>query len=634
MRALLRACAIVFSLALLVCEANAAERITRFASEATVNRDASVRFRETIAVVSEGSSIRHGIFRDIPTRYLDRNGFRVNMGLEVLEVRRDGHAEPYAIESISNGTRIRIGSADAYVDPGPHVYEITYRASRVIGFFETFDELYWNVTGNAWQFPIERAEVDFYLPQGARILQHAEYTGLQGAQGHDVEVLSATGNHYRAETTALLDPGEGFTVAVGWPKGFVAAPTQSDRWRWFLADNAAVAVLILGLIVVGAYYTYAWSKVGRDPPKGTIVPLFGPPAGMGPPAVRYVWREDFDDKTFAAALVGLAVKGRAHISDLDDNYVIEKRTNGKSQPLTRAESDLYNALPSKLILKQSNHSTVSAVRSVLSRSLSKEFDGVAFLRNRGWFWVGAALSILTLLGMVLFLPGEDAGAGLMVTFWGGIWWSVVLLFLARGIRSLSARGLINKLGAIFGLVFLVPFVIGGVAGPALFLGELGSPGLYTLLAGAILLAGLGALFFWLLKAPTVAGRKILDQLEGFRMYLKTAEEDRLQVLNPPEKTPELFERFLPYALALDCENAWNAKFTAVLAAAAAAGAAAPAWYSGSSWDAGRTTSFTDSLGSSLAASTAAASTAPGSSSGSGGGGSSGGGGGGGGGGGW
>src|SRR4029079_13719310 len=118
------------------------------------------------------------------------------------------------------------------------------------------------------------------------------------------------------------------------------------------------------------------------------------------------------------------------------------------------------------------------------------------------------------------------------------------------------------------------------------------------------------------------------------MYLKTAEEDRLQVLNPPDKTPELFERFLPYALALDCENEWNAKFTAVLAAAAAAGATAPVWYSGSNWDAGRTTSFTDSLGSSLASSTAAASTAPGSSSGSGGGGSSGGGGGGGGGGGW
>jgi uncharacterized membrane protein len=286
------------------------------------------------------------------------------------------------------------------------------------------------------------------------------------------------------------------------------------------------------------------------------------------------------------------------------------------------------------VLKQSNHTTVSAVRLALSGSLTKDFDGIVFLRNRGWFWVGAILSVAILGIMVLFLPGEDAAAGLMITVWGGVWWGVVLTFLVSAVRKLFVRGFVNRIASVAGLLFLIPFVFAGVAGPALVTAGAGSPGLYTLVAAAVLLAGLNVLFFWLLKAPTISGRKILDQLEGFRMYLKTAEEDRLNVLNPPEKTPELFERFLPYALALDCENEWNAKFTAVLAAAAAAGATAPLWYTGSGWDAGRTTSFTDSLGSGLASSTAAASTAPGSSSGSGGGGSSGGGGGGGGGGGW
>jgi uncharacterized membrane protein YgcG len=95
-------------------------------------------------------------------------------------------------------------------------------------------------------------------------------------------------------------------------------------------------------------------------------------------------------------------------------------------------------------------------------------------------------------------------------------------------------------------------------------------------------------FFHLLRAPTVEGRKLLDQIEGFRMYMTTAEEERLNILNPPEKTPELFERYLPYALALVCENEWNSKFTAVLAAAVAAGATAPLWYSGNHWASGRT----------------------------------------------
>ncbi len=181
---------------------------------------------------------------------------------------------------------------------------------------------------------------------------------------------------------------------------------------------------------------------------------------------------------------------------------------------------------------------------------------------------------------------------------------------------------------------MIPFVFGGIAVPGVAFFAEGSRSLTLLVGTAVLLGLMNFAFFHLLRAPTVPGRKLLDQLEGFRMYLATAEEDRLNVLHPPEKTPELFERYLPYALALDCENEWNAKFAAVLAAAAAAGAAAPAWYSGRHWDSGRTGGFTDSLGSSLSSSVASASTAPGRSSGSGGGGSSGGGGGGGGGSGW
>ncbi len=618
-------------LASLALDAEAIERITQFTSEATVNKDASLTVRETIAIVSEGDQIKHGIYRDFPTRYRSRHGFRVNAGFEVESVRRDGKAEPYALESISNGKRVKIGSGDVFVDPGPHTYEITYRATRELGFFKDYDELYWNVTGNDWKFPIEHAESIIHLPSGANIIQHAEYTGAQGESGSSFEVLEAAGDRYRARTTATLYPGQGFTVAVAWPKGFVAAPTDADRWAQFLSDNGPTAVLILGLIGVGFYYFYAWLKVGRDPPAGVIVPLFHPPPGMGPAAVRFVWRQNFDDKTFAAAVVGLAVKGRVKIIDSDSGFTIEKRSDAKGEPLTAAESALYNALPSRLDLEQSNHAKVRSARTALSQSLTKDYDGVVFLRNRGWFWIGLLLSIAVLGLMVLFLPVEDAMTGLFVSFWSSIWWGAILAFLTSAVRGFFARGRANKAGSVFKFLFLIPFVIGGVAVPGLALTGMGSPGLYTLVTGAVMLALLNVLFFWLLKAPTIAGRKLLDQLEGFRMYLTTAEEERLKVLNPPEKTPELFERFLPYALALNCENEWNAKFTAILAAAAIA---APAWYAGRHWDSGRTTSFTDSLGSTLASSTAAASTAPGSSSGSGGGGSSGGGGGGGGGGGW
>jgi uncharacterized membrane protein len=141
--------------------------------------------------------------------------------------------------------------------------------------------------------------------------------------------------------------------------------------------------------------------------------------------------------------------------------------------------------------------------------------------------------------------------------------------------------------------------------------------------------------FWWMSAPTIQGRGVLDRIAGFRQYLSIAERERLDRMTAPEDTPEIFERYLPYAIALGVENRWADRFRDVLAAASVQGQSQGfAWYSGSGnpWD--DTGSFVDDVGSSLASTVSSASTAPGSSSGSGGGGSSGGGGGGGGGGGW
>jgi uncharacterized membrane protein len=105
-------------------------------------------------------------------------------------------------------------------------------------------------------------------------------------------------------------------------------------------------------------------------------------------------------------------------------------------------------------------------------------------------------------------------------------------------------------------------------------------------------------------------------------------------MTAPHDTPEIFEMYLPYAIALGIENRWANRFRDVLAAAQAEGRQGFVWYSGSSSPWSNPASFTEAVGSSLASTISAASTAPGSSSGSGGGGFSGGGGGGGGGGGW
>ena len=142
------------------------------------------------------------------------------------------------------------------------------------------------------------------------------------------------------------------------------------------------------------------------------------------------------------------------------------------------------------------------------------------------------------------------------------------------------------------------------------------------------------LFYHLLKAPTPEGRKLMDQIEGFKEYLQRAEKEELDAKNAPEKTPELFELFLPYAIALGVENRWGGKFASILQQASENNDYQPTWYVGHGFTALTIGSFGSSFSQSFSGAFSSASMAPGSASGSGGGGSSGGGGGGGGGGGW
>lgn len=623
---------------LMVAGAAAEERILRFSSDVRVNVDASLDVTEQIEVAVENDRIKRGIFRDFPTSYRTARGRAMSVGFEVLSVTLDGSDVTYRVERISGGQRVRIGDADRFVSPGRHTYVLRYRSTRQIGFFESYDELYWNVTGNGWDFAIDKAAVAIELPDGAVIRQHAAYTGPAGAQGGEFRVIRAQGNRFAAETTASLPPASGFTVAVAWQKGIVAAPAGADEALWFIEDNGWLFAGLGTFALAGLYYLAAWFMVGRDPPMRQVIPLFRPPQGFGAAATRYVWRQGSDDKTFAAALVGLAVKGLVRIEDDGDDYSVTALSRPAVKDLSPAEQALYKAMPSgSLTLKQSNHATIGKMKSALGDSLAGSFKGSYFLRNLGWFAGGAVLSVAGLVLAALLLPGEQGVIVLFLCFWLGIWWSVILAGLWSNLKRLkNSRGFLNKVGSSVSLLFLVPFIVAGLAVPAGFFVFDEIPQDLVLFAGiAACLFAVNLLFHHLLKAPTDIGQKALAEIEGFRMYLSTAEEERLNMLNPPEKTPELFERYLPFAMALDCENEWGEKFASVLAAAAAAGAAvAPSWYSGSHWDSRNPGSFANDLGTSFASTLGSSASAPGSSSGSGGGGSSGGGGGGGGGGGW
>jgi uncharacterized membrane protein YgcG len=609
------------------------ERILNFKSFIQVHSDASMTVTEEITVRADRQEIKRGIVRDFPTTYRDRLGNTVTVGFQVEEVLRDGRSEPYRIESAANGVKIRIGQKDVFLRPGDYTYTIRYRVDRELGFFKDFDELYWNVTGNGWTFAIDRAEAVIELPPGAKILKSVAYTGYQGDQGHDFTVQ--TGDHDIVfKTTRGLAPREGLTVAVSWPKGVVREPTSQDRVGFFFQDNIATAIGLIWLAVLLAFYLWAWFRVGRDPAGGTIIPLFAPPSGFSPAAVRFVSRMGFDDKAFAASVVDMAVKGTVMIEESGGDYTLVRR-DASIEALSRGEQLIAAQLFSRggsIQLDNKNHTVIKGAIDALKKNLKMELEKIYFVTNSGYLGPGIAITLLGVALVVLMAPVRPAAA------FGSVWltiWTVACYFLAVTVyqkwRAARGGGLWKLLGALATNLFALPFFVGEIFGVVMLSWALSIPAAATLAA----MAFLNALFYHLLKAPTLSGRKIMDQIEGFKLYLSVAEQERLNLLNPPEKTPALFEKYLPYALALDVENAWSEQFAEVLARAGTETQPySPVWYSGSSWDSFHTSSFADSLGSSFAGAISSSSTAPGSSSGSGGGGSSGGGGGGGGGSGW
>ncbi len=637
MRLLIVALAALASL-LLPGAAAAEERILKFDSNIAVARDGTLDVTETIHVRVENIRINHGIYRDIPTKYPATGGRRVKVGFELTDTWLDGQVEPYKVETLTNGVRIRIGSADRTVSPGEHVYTIRYRASRMIGRFDGYDELYWNATGNTWDFPIDRASATVTLPSPARFGQRAAYTGPQGSTESSARVASEEPGSIRFDTTRPLYSHEGLTIAVAFPKDVVAAPSESDRMGWFLSDWGPPFAGALGLAAILGYLFYAWNKAGRDPRAGTVVPLFSPPDELSPAAMRYIVKQSFDNRAFAAALVDAAVKGHVRQVEEDGGWFsgnerrIERIETPGATPLAAPEQSALNRLVSpneSIVMEQKNHATFSSSIKALGTRFAAAYDGKLFLRNYGWMGAAVVIFVAALwLAAATVVLAEGAGSQLLVLLSAAGMAIGALIFHAAPKEKTSGRCLLHLLALAFGGI--------GVAFGLPLIPQALTTGNWLPLA--IPLIGLPFVissFFWM-SAPTKEGRGVLDRIAGFKQYLSITERDRLDRMQAPEDTLELFERYLPYAIALDVENRWADRYTGLLAAAAAAPGASQgfAWYSGSSSPWNDSGGFVDSIGSSLASSVSSASTAPGSSSGSGGGGSSGGGGGGGGGGGW
>ncbi|HVS64490.1 MAG TPA: DUF2207 domain-containing protein [Thermoanaerobaculia bacterium] len=620
----------------------AQEQILRFDSDIAVDVDGNLRVTETIRVRAEGVDIQRGIYRDFPLDYSGRFGTRVRVPFRVVEVLRDGRPEPHHTESIANGVRVYIGSASVMLEAGEYEYALTYETGHQLGFFADHDELYWNATGNDWAFPILAASATVTLPAGVEpsAIGHEAYTGHQGAQGQDYTSSVDPQGRVLFETTRVLSPREGLTIVVTFPKGIVREPTAAERRDDFFAANRMLIPAAVTLVAVVAYYFVVWWRVGRDPERGTIIPLFEPPDDLPPACVRYVWRMRFDRKCFTAALIDMGAKGYLRIVE-GKTFRLE-RTGGTHANLSPGERAIAGRLLTRdsFELKARDTGTAQKMKSAikdLRKVLQLEYEGEAFRTNRKWALGGIGLSVLGLLVTAAFGGVSEGMPVAVMALFAGLWSlfaTVLVMAVGRAWAQVASAQGLATVGALFQAVvpslIMIPVAGGGVV-LLLGLAAVAGPWLAALM---FTLPGLAVVFYVLLRQPSQAGRKLMDRIEGFRMYLSTAERDELRTAEP-QMTVDRYEQLLPYAVALGVENEWSEKFAAALAAAGQEPPQqGPRWYSGPSWSKAGAAGFASAIGGSLAGAVASAATPPGSSSGSGGGGSSGGGGGGGGGGGW
>ena len=560
-------------LCLLALPAFAQERIISYHSDIQIQSDGSLDVREHIKVRAEGIQIRRGITRDLPTRYKDKYGNSMVVEMHVIDVLRDEKTEPWFIEQKSNGVRINTGNDDFLPVPAEYTYTLHYRATRQLGFFADHDELYWNAIGTGWDFAIDSGSADVRLPRPIPVDQLAAegYTGAQDSKGRDLVASLPEPGHAHWEMTRPLSPHEGMTVVLSFPKGIFAEPTRNQRIQWLLTDNRGVLIALFGLLLMLGYCLRRWIAVGRDPHAGIVITRYDPPADSSPATLRFIKRMGHDNRAFSADVLALAVAGCLRIERNKEPFKDE-------WTLIREDADPPADLP--------------ASERVL---LDKLFDLDNFL-------------ILNDTNAITMMAAQVAHNKTLAGLYDG------KMFKRNG-SSVGWAILILVLTAVASLV-----VAGGSGVPAI---------IAVLVVMMFVLIAFGSL----VRAPTPEGRKMLDEIEGLKRYLTVAERDELARMPGPDAPPMLdakrYEFLLPYAVALEVEDAWTNKFTiAVGAAAAAAATAGIAWYSGGGMD--NLGALSNAVGNSLSSQIASSSSPPGSSSGSGGGGSSGGGGGGGG----
>ena len=465
--------------------AHAVERFSAFHSDIRIAASGELAVTETIELQSAGRGAPRGIVRELAEDYRDRVGGRVRVPLEVDQVLRNGWPEPYELERVANGVRVRTGEPGRALPRGKHAYQITYRTARQVSFLEDHDELYWEV-GRSLDATVERlsAEVSFERPVRAGAIKVDASTGAQGARGQDYHAFVREGAAaFRA--TRPLAAREFMAIVVAFPQGAVERPSQLERSAWYLSTNRGVQVGAAILALMLAFLLACRWRFARVPAPAVLraappeAPRASPPEGVGPGGVRFIDRGGYDERCLSAAILGLQSRGYLRVREHGERLRLERI--GEALEWFPGEQALARRLVRERPAEIRRH---GRTLEEAGRTLAAELHE-AFGRRR---WASHA-------------PFTFAAAGM-------------------GLAGVAAMRALDT----------PPAALAIVAG-----------------AMALCLALFACRFL-----PVLArrGREHQEPIDALRQHLRSAEP----------QTEDEFTRLLPYAVALELEQAWGRRF--------------------------------------------------------------------------
>jgi uncharacterized membrane protein len=526
--------------------------IERFDAVIDVAPDGSISVEETIVPRFTGSW--NGIFRTIPVEYRTPQGLNYTLRLDVDSV-TDGEGQTLKYESSRQRhyRKLKIwvpGAADA-----TRTVKLRYHVSNGLRFFDEHDELYWNVTGDEWEVPIESASALVRLPPGASGVRATAFRGAYGSTEQSDVSSEPDGVH--VQTTRGLGMREGLTLVVGWNPGVVHRPTAVEKSAEAVYSNLPLA--IPPLVFVGMLQL--WRRRGRDPELAPIATQYEPPPQMTPAELGTLIDGKPDMRDITASIVDLAVRGYLHIAETEDerffgllsskDYVFTLKNEREAwKDLKQHERDLLDAL----FATAGTTVRLSELKNKFYKHLPGLKDELYGRLVRDGFYTGRPDRVR------LLYIGLGLGVGAAIVF--------------------ASSSIMLRLG-------MQP-----VAG----------------IAAGIVSALIVVAFGWFMPSRTPRGTRELEKVLGFREFLSRVEGERLERM---VKTPEMFERFLPYAMALGVEDNWAKAFEGIYTTP-------PSWYSGPGGvGTFRPSVFTHNLGVMSTAAATTMSSAPRSSGGSG-----------------